>query len=62
MAVEIDYRMARLRTEAEHERLAAVQVRRSPARLRLGRALVALGRFVEGAGAGENESRSPIQA
>jgi hypothetical protein len=58
----IEYRMARLRTEAEHERLAAIRARRSSARLRLGRALVTFGRFVEGAGSGEKECRSASRA
>jgi hypothetical protein len=69
MAVEIEYRMkmieyrlARLRTEAEHERLAAMHARRSSARLWLGRALVTFGRFVEGTGAGEQECGSSIRA
>jgi len=69
MAVEIEYRMkmieyrlARLRTEAERERLAAMHARRSSARLWLGRALVTFGRFVEGTGAGEQECGSSIRA
>jgi hypothetical protein len=67
MAVEIgywliEYRLARLRTEAERERLAAMQPRRSSARLWLGRALVTFGRFVEGAGAVEQECGSSIRA
>ena len=67
MAVEIgyrmiEYRMARLRTEAEHERLAAICARRASARLWLGRALVTVGRFVQGADAGEQECGSPIRA
>ena len=67
MAVEIgyrliEYRLARLRTEAEHERLAAMHARRSSARLWLGRALVTFGRFVEGTGAGEQECGSSIRA
>jgi hypothetical protein len=57
----IEYRLARLRTEAEHERLAAIRARRSSARLWLGRALVTFGRFVEGAGAGEQECGSSIR-
>ena len=48
-AVEIGYRMAQLRLEAEHERLAATSGRSTSARLWLGRALVTFGRFVEGA-------------
>jgi hypothetical protein len=65
MAVEIEYRMigyrmARLRAEAEHERMAAIHARRSSARLWLGRALVTFGRFVEGAG--EQECGSSIRA
>ena len=62
MAVEIEYRMARLRTEAEDERLARTLRRRSPARLWLGRALVTLGRLVEGAGPREEERGSPVRA
>ena len=69
MAVEIEYRMkmieyreTRLRTEAERERLAAMQPRRSSARLWLGRALVTFGRFVEGAGAVEQECGSSVRA
>ena len=67
MAVEIgyrliEYRLAWLRTEAEHERLAAMHARRSSARLWLGRALVTFGRFVEGTGAGEQECGSSIRA
>jgi hypothetical protein len=67
MAVEIgywliEYRLARLRTEAERERLAAMHARRSSARLWLGRALVTFGRFVEGTGAGEQECGSSIRA
>jgi hypothetical protein len=48
MAVEIGYRMTRLRLEADHERLASTSRRRTSARLWLGRFLVAFGRFVEG--------------
>jgi hypothetical protein len=67
MAVEIgyrliEYRLARLRTEAERERLAAMHARRSSARLWLGRALVTFGRFVEGTGAVEQECGSSIRA
>jgi hypothetical protein len=67
MAVEIgywliEYRLARLRREAERERLAAMHARRSSARLWLGRALVTFGRFVEGAGAVEQECGSSIRA
>jgi hypothetical protein len=63
--VEVAYRMTRLRTEAEHERLArsvAVHARRSSARLWLGRALVTFGRLVEGGGSHEKECHSPIRA
>jgi hypothetical protein len=72
MCVEVAYRMTRLRAEAENERLArlaavhasrsSVHARRSSARLWLGRALVTIGRFVEGAGAGEQECESSIRA
>jgi hypothetical protein len=61
MAVEIRYRMARLRTEAERERLARIHARRASVRLWLGRALVTFGRFVEGAGPGDKESRRSIR-
>lgn len=65
MCVEVAYRIKRLRTEAERERLArsvAVHARRSSARLWLGRALVTFGRSAEGAGSHERESRSSIRA
>ena len=62
MAVEIGYRMTRLREEADHERLAARIGRRSSTRLWLGRALVSLGRFVEGAGPREEERGRPVRA
>jgi hypothetical protein len=62
MAVEVAYRMTRLRREAEHARLTAAPVRRASARSRLGHALVALGRLVEGAGTHETESANPLRA
>ena len=62
MGVEIAYRMTRLRVEAQREGLASIQARRSSVRLWLGRALVALGRFVEGTGAGEQEYGSSVRA
>ena len=62
MAVEVAYRMTRLRTEAEHARLTARCAPRASLRSRLGRALMALGRFVEGAGARETESADPLRA
>ena len=58
-------RMGRLQTEAEHERLVRslrVPSRRISARSRLGHALMALGRFVEGAGAHQTECPSPLHA
>jgi hypothetical protein len=61
MAVEVAYRMTRLRTEAQHERLAG-RARRASARLRLGHALMALGRFVEGSATHETECPSPLRA
>ena len=62
MAVEVAYRMTRLRMEAEHARLTAGPVRRASARSRLGHALVALGRLVEGAGTHETECANPLRA
>jgi hypothetical protein len=61
MGVEIAFRMTRLRAEARRERLARVQTRRSSVRLWLGRALVTVGRFVEGTGAGEQECGSSVR-
>jgi hypothetical protein len=61
MAVEIAYRMTRLRTEAHHERLAE-RARRASVRSRLGHALMALGRVVEGSATHETECPSPLQA
>ena len=62
MGVEIAFRMTRLRAEAQREGLASIQTRRSSVRLWLGRALVTLGRFVEGTGAGEQECGSSVRA
>ena len=62
MGVEIVFRMTRLRAEAQRERLVSIQARRSSVRLTLGRALVALGLFVEGTGAGEHEYGSSVRA
>lgn len=62
MSEEIGYRMTRLRMQAEHERQAAVRAPRSSVRLWLGHALVAFGRFIEGAGPREEECGSPIRA
>ena len=62
MAVEVAYRMTRLRTEAEHARVAGVRARRASPRSRLGRALMTLGRFVEGTGAREGERVDPLRA
>ncbi len=62
MAVEVAYRMTRLRTQAEHERLGTGRARRLSARSRLGHALMALGRFVEGAGACDTERADPLRA
>jgi hypothetical protein len=62
MAVEISYRITRLRTQAEHERLATRRARHASARTRLGHALMALGRFVEGAGTHDTECSSPLRA
>lgn len=62
IAVEVAYRMTRLRTEAEHERLVLGRARRASARSRLGHAIMALGRFVEGAGTQETECSSLLRA
>ena len=62
MAVEIGYRMGRLRMEADKERLVARSRRRFAARLWIGRALVAFGRFVEGRGPLEEDCGSPARA
>ena len=62
MAVEVAYRMTRLRMEAEHARLTAGPARRASARSRLGHALVALGQLVEGAGTHETECANPLRA
>jgi len=62
MGVEIDFRMTRLRAEAQRERLVSIQARRASVRLWLGRALVALGRFVEGTDASEQEYASSVRA
>ncbi len=62
MAVEISYRMAQRRLEAEHERLAATSGRSSSTRLWLGRALVTLGRFVEGTTPREEDCGGAVQA
>lgn len=62
MGTEIAFRMTRLRAEAQRERLVKIQARHSSVRLWLGRALVALGRFVEGTGASEQECGSSIRA
>ena len=61
-AVEISYRMAQLRLEAEHERLAATSRRSSSARLWLGRALVTFGRFVEGTTPREEDCGGAVHA
>ena len=61
MSVEIGYRMARLRLEADNERLASTSRRRTSARLWLGRALVAFGRFVEGPAQREEECGGAIR-
>ena len=62
MGVEIDFRMTRLRAEAQREWLASIQARRSSVRLWLGRSLVALGLFVEGTDAGEQEYLGSVRA
>jgi hypothetical protein len=62
MAVEIAYRMTRIRTEAEHARLTARRARHASPRSRLGRALMAQGRLVEGAGARDTECADPLRA
>ena len=62
MGVEIDFRMTRLRAKAQRERLVSIQARRASVRLWLGRALVALGRFVEGTDASEQEYVSSVRA
>jgi hypothetical protein len=61
VAIEVAYRMTRLRTEAQHERLVG-RARRASVRSRLGHALMALGRFVEGSASHEAECPSPLRA
>lgn len=61
-AIEIGYRMAQLRLEAEHERLAATSRGSSSARLWLGRALVTFGRFVEGTTPREEDCGGAVHA
>lgn len=65
LCVEVAYRMTRLRTEAEHERLAssaAVHARPWSGRAWLGGTLVALGRLVEGGRSRETECVGPARA
>ena len=62
MAAEIGYRMTRLRTEADHERLVAVPAHPSSPRRWIGRRLVSFGRFIEGASSPERECAHPAGA